>query len=86
MDRFNNTDILVPANATSSSNAQIVGSAMVLREAIERSGYDWRNESDNLPDALMALFRKTGIKVHDHETGLDFRRLDLLAAIDWVYS
>jgi len=86
LDRFNNTDILVPANATSSSNAQIVGSAMVLREAIERSGYDWRNESDNLPDALMALFRKTGIKVHDHETGLDFRRLDLLAAIDWVYS
>jgi hypothetical protein len=35
---------------------------------------------------MMALFQKTGVEVHDHETGLNFRRLDLLAAIDWVYG
>ena len=86
LDRYKNTDILAPATATTSSNAHAVGCAMVLREAIERSGYDWRSESDTLPDAMMAIFRKMGVPIHDPATGLTFRRLDLLAAVDHVFA
>lgn len=86
LDRFSNTDILVPAGATSSSNAQIVGAAMVLREAISVAAYDWHTQADNLPDALMSIFKATGLDVHDGETGIDFKRLDLLAALDFVFS
>jgi len=86
LDRFSNTDILVPASATSSSNAQIAGAAMILREAIEKTGYDWDADGRTLPDAMMALFLKTGPVVQDEETGLEFRRLDLLAALDYVFA
>ena len=86
LDRFSNTDILVPARATSSSNAIIVGSSMILREAIKKIGYRWQDNGATLPDAMMALFRKTGTDVHDPATGLDFKRLDLRAAVEYVFA
>lgn len=86
LDRHRNTDILVPATATTSSNAHAVGCAMVLREAVLKSGYDWRARGPTLPDAMMEVFRTTGTPVHDPGTGLDFRRLDLLAAVEYVFA
>lgn len=84
LDRFSNTELLVAAGATSSSNAYAAASAMILREAIEKTGYSWRKDGETLPDAMMAIFQRTGVAVHDPETGLDFRELDLLAAVDHV--
>ncbi len=86
LDRFSNTDLTVPAYATSSANAIIVGSAMILREAIEKSGFRWRREAKTLPQAMMAIFQKTGTEVTDPATGLSFRRPNLLAAVDYVFS
>lgn len=85
-DRFANTDLLVPAAATSSSNAYAAGSAMVLREAIEQVGYDWRKDGKNVPEAIMAIFHRTGVEVDDPPTGQKFKRLDLLAAVDHVFA
>jgi hypothetical protein len=86
LDRYSNTDILVVAPATSSSNAYAVGCAMILREAIEVSGYNWQNDGETLPDAMMAIFQKTGVEVFDPATNLTFRELDLLAAVDSVFG
>ena len=85
-DRFANTDILVPAGATSSSNAYIVGSSMILREAIALARYEWQQHAANLADAMMAILKATGVDVHDSGTGLDFKRLDLLAALNHVFG
>ncbi|MCE9589324.1 MAG: S8/S53 family peptidase [Planctomycetes bacterium] len=85
-DRWSNTDILVPATATSSSNAYAVGSAMVLREAIQKAGYDTKQDAPNLPDAMMAIFLRTGVEVRDPASGQTFKRLDLLAALDDVFT
>jgi len=85
-DRSAKTDIVVPAAATSSSNAYIAGASMILREAIAKAGYDWRREGPNLPLAMMRLFQKTGTEVFDPATKLRFKRLDLLAAVDHVFG
>ena len=86
LDRFSNVDILAPAVATSSSNATMAACAMVLREAIEKKSYDWKKEGKTLPDAMMAIFQKTGKEVLDEETGLKFREANLLDALDYVYA
>ena len=86
LDRWSNTDLLVAAGATSSSNACAAGCAQILREAIEKSGYTWRRKADNLPEAMMAIFSESGRRVEDEATGLIFAELDLLAAIDSVCS
>jgi hypothetical protein len=86
LDRHAKLDLLVPATATSSSNAVLCGSVMLLREAIEKKGFDWKPYGANLPEAMMAILQKTGVEVKDPGTGLTFRRLDLLAAIDFVYG
>jgi len=86
LDRFANTDILVPAEATSSSNAYSVACAMILREAIETRGFDWPRLAETLPDAMMAIFKRTGVNVYDPGTNLQFKRLDLLAAVDYVFA
>jgi hypothetical protein len=86
LDRFSNTDLLVAATATSSSNAYAAGCSMILREAIQKSGYNWKADGKNMADAMMALFQKTGRKVYDEKTKLNFRELDLLAAVDFVYG
>ena len=59
---------------------------MILREAIEKCNYDWRGDGKTLPDAMMAIFQKTGVEVADPATGLTFRELDLLTAIDYVFA
>jgi hypothetical protein len=85
-DRFANTAILVPADFTSSSNSYATGCAMVLREAIEKAHYDWRKDGPTLPNAMMAIFKRTGVNASDPPSGQTFKRLDLLAAVDEVFS
>jgi len=85
-DRAAKTDILVPAAATSSSNAYICAASMILREAITKSGYAWRGDGPNLPVAMMSIFRKTGAEIYDPATKLRFKRLDLLTAVDHVFQ
>ncbi|MCE9534509.1 MAG: S8/S53 family peptidase [Planctomycetes bacterium] len=85
LDRHEKVELLVPASATSSSNAFACGAAMILREAIETSKYDWKADGKNLPEAMMAIMQKTGKEVQDGPKRT-FRRLDLLAALDHVFS
>lgn len=85
LDRFHNTDLLVPAAATSSSNAYAAASFMVLREAIDKAAYDWHKDAPNLADAALAIFQRTGRHVHDPDTGITFGELDLAAAVDEVF-
>lgn len=86
LDRHPKVDLVVPAAATSSSNAILCGSVMILREAIEKAEYDWKQEGENLPEAMMTILQRTGVEVKDDETGLTFRRLDLAAALDEVFA
>lgn len=86
LDRYANVDLLVTAEATSSANAYAVASAQILREAIEKGGYPWQVEGETLPDALLSIFRKTGVPIQDPATGLEFREMDLLAAVDYVFA
>ena len=44
----------------------------LLREAIEKTGYAWQHEGETLPDAMLSILRKTGVRVHDPATGLEF--------------
>lgn len=86
LDRHRKVDLVVPAAATSSSNALVCGGAMLLREAIEIRKFDWKPWGNTLPEAQLAIFQKTGVPVHDPGTGLTFRRLDLKAALDFVWQ
>ncbi|MBL8849288.1 MAG: S8 family serine peptidase [Planctomycetaceae bacterium] len=85
-DRHAKVVLAVPGSATSSSNALVCGAAIILREAISQTGYDWRPHGPTLPDAMLALMQETGVPVHDPGTGLTFRRLDLKAALDRIYA
>lgn len=85
-DRSAKTALLAPGGATSTSNAIACGAAMVLREAIEKSAYDYRRSGPNLPEAMLAIFQWTGALVVDLATRSQYRRLDLLAAVDHVFS
>lgn len=84
LDRHAKLDLLVPAKATSSSNAIVCGAAMILREAIEKSGYDWKADGQNIAEAMMTIFQKTGKPVEDTPTRQTYRRLDLMAALTHV--
>ena len=86
LDRYSNTDLLVAARATSSSNAYACWCAMILREAIDKTDFHWKEHGSTLPDAMLDIFRKTGRVVYDPKTKLQFRELDLLAAVDFVYA
>ena len=86
LDRHSKVDLVVPAAATSSSNAILCGAAMILREAIEVSGFQWKEVDPNLPVAMMTIFQQTGVKVKDPATKLEFKRLELLAAVDFVFK
>ncbi|MCA9212214.1 MAG: S8/S53 family peptidase [Planctomycetales bacterium] len=86
LDRHAKVDLVVPAVATSSSNAIATGAAMVLREAIEETAYDWKKDALNLPDAIMSIMQKTGVTVEDATTRRSYQRLDLAAAIAHVYA
>ncbi len=85
-DRHAKVDLVVPARATSSSNAIACGAAQILREAIEKAGYDWKADGKTLPDAMLAIMQRTGVKVHDKGSGRDYLRLDVLAAVDFVFA
>lgn len=85
-DRFSNTDLLVHAAFTSSSNAYAAGSYMIWREAVEKSHFPWQNYGKTLPDAAMAIFKLTGREYRDEATGLCFKSLDLAAAVDFVMT
>ncbi len=84
LDRHHKVDLLVPAAATSSSNAIACGAAMVLREAIEKAGYDWQRDGPNMAEAMLRIMQQTGVPVEDRATELTFRRLDLAAALAHV--
>lgn len=86
LDRHAKIDLVVPAAATSSSNAIACGSVMILREAIDKAKYDWKQHADNLPAAMLVILQQTGKEVADPGTQLTFRRLDLLAAVDHVFA
>jgi len=86
LDRAQKIDLLVPAAATSSSNAILCGGVMLLREAIEVNQYNWRQHAPNLPEAMLRLMQETGVGVTDKETGRTYRRLDLKRAIDHVFD
>jgi dienelactone hydrolase len=84
LDRHEKVELLVPASATSSSNAIICGAAMILREAIEKNGYDWKTDGPNIAEAMMAIFKNTGATVNDPGPQRSYRRLDLMAALEHV--
>ncbi len=86
LDRSAKIDLVVPAAATSSSNAIACGAAIVLREAIEQTQYHWQRDGKNLPEAMLAIMQKTGPTVSDAASGQTFRRLDLCAALDYVFQ
>ena len=86
LDRFSNTDILVAAAATSSSNAYAAACSMILREALATTGYRWEDRGATPSEAILSIFRDTGVVVQDPQTGLEFRELDLLSAVDHVFG
>ena len=86
LDRHAKVDLVVPAAATSSSNAVACGAAIVLREAITKTGYDWKADGANLSDAMLSIMQNTGVPVKDSATGLTFRRLDLAAALAHLFD
>lgn len=85
-DRHAKVVLVAPGAATSSSNALVCGAVIVLREAIDKSSYDWTQDGKTLPDAMLAIMQQTGVAVEDPETGLTFQRIDLKAALDRVYQ
>ena len=86
LDRHAKIDLVVPAAATSSSNAIVCGAVLLLREAISKSGYNWKKDGPNLPEAMLAIFKRTGPAVEDPGSKLTFRRLDVKAALDHVFQ
>ncbi len=83
-DRHAKVDLVVPAAATSSSNAIACGAAILLREAIEKAKYDWKADGKNLPEAMLAIMQKTGKTVEDAPTKRSYQRLDVQAALEHV--
>ncbi|MBM4075416.1 MAG: S8/S53 family peptidase [Planctomycetes bacterium] len=86
LDRHQKLDLVVPAAATSSSNAIACGAAMLMREAIQKTDYDWKQDGANLPEAILAIMQKTGPLVVDESSGLKRHRLDLQAALEHIFG
>lgn len=86
LDRHAKVDLVVPAAATSSSNAIACGAAIVLREAIMKAGYDWKADGPNIAEAMLAIMQKTGVTVEDPATQFSFQRLDLASALAHVFA
>ena len=63
-----------------------MGFSQVLREAIEKTGYDWKTKGQTLPDAMLAILKETGTTAHDAETGLDFQVANLRNALDHIFA
>lgn len=86
LDRHAKIDLVVPAAATSSSNAIACGAAMLLREAILETGYEWKQDGKNIASAILAIMQKTGVTVKDEPTKRSYQRLDLAAALKHVFD
>jgi hypothetical protein len=86
LDRHAKVDLVVPAAATSSSNAIACGAAIVIREAIEETEYPWKQDGSNIATAIMAIMQKTGVEVDDPAAKQRFRRLNLAAALAHVFG
>jgi hypothetical protein len=86
LDRHAKLDLVVPAAATSSSNAIACGVAIILREAISETGYNWKQDGTNVAEAILAIMQKTGVKVDDQATQRSYQRLDLAAALRHVFA
>lgn len=86
LDRHAKVDLVVPSAATSSSNAIACGAAMVLREAILKTNYDWKQDGPTISEAIMTMMQKTGVKVDDAPTKRSYQRLDLAAALKHVFA
>ena len=82
--RYQNTDLLVHADTTSGANAYTVSAFMLWREAVEKTNFPWQNYGKTMPDAAMAMFKKTGRDYTDEITGITFKALDLSAVIDFI--
>ena len=85
-DRHEKVDLLVPAAATSSSNAIVCGAVMLLREAIDKTEYNWKPDGKTLPEAMLTIMQQTGKPVVDETTKRSYRRLDVLAALEHVFA
>lgn len=83
-DRYHNTDLLVHAEFTSSSNAYAAGCYQIWREAVTKTGFPWQNYGVTMPDAAMAMFRHTGRDYTDNRTGFVYKALDLEKVIDFI--
>lgn len=83
-DRFYNTDLLVHAQFTSSSNAYAVGCYMIWREAVEKMQFPWRKYGRTMPDAALAMFKLTGCDYYDNTTGISFKSLNLENVLDFI--
>lgn len=83
-DRYSNTDLLVHAAFTSSSNAYAAACYMIWREAIEKANYNWQKHGKTMPEAAMEMFKLTGQDFFDEATGLSFKALDLKRVIDLI--
>jgi hypothetical protein len=57
---------------------------MILREAIVKSGYDWKSDGKNIVEAMLKIFQNTGKRVDDPATKRSYLRLDLMAALELV--
>src|SRR5262249_21203147 len=86
LDRHSKVDLVVPAAATSSSNAIVCGAVLLLREAITKASYDWKKDGPDLPAAMLRILQRTGPAVKYPVRRLTFHRLDLKAAIDEVFQ
>ncbi|MBM81540.1 MAG: hypothetical protein CMJ78_13245 [Planctomycetaceae bacterium] len=86
LDRHAKVDLVVPASATSSSNAIACGAAIVIREAIDETHYDWKQDGSSVAEAILAIMKKTGVTVEDKPTKRSYQRLDLNAALEHVFS
>lgn len=83
-DRFSNTDLLVNADYTSSSNAYAVGCYMIWREAVTKTEFCWQSYGETMPEAAMTMFKLTGRDYKDDRTGCSFKALDLEKVIDFI--
>lgn len=86
LDRHAKVDLVVPAAATSSSNAIACGAAIVIREAIEETRYDWKKDGTNIAEAILAIMQKTGATVDDKATNRSYQRLNLAAALAHIFA
>ena len=85
-DRYKNTDIVVSGGACSFANANIAACAMILREAIEINGFDWRKYGKYMPDAILKIFQITATDVYDSITDHYYKNLNFIKAVDFVFE